>query len=375
MGNKHHSIANSGASAQNHADETSSAKLRLDDDFITRKEIILKQPSLLSEFSYFYKITELSNLYRLWFKVRQSKSLRPRYIKFNERLLDHLLIIQYRLRHGCFEFGPYQFFPVQEKTRRSIANAPLKDRIAHWLLYEHLMEQWQSKFIHHTYGNLPRKGTHAAVQKLASWTRKPSLTYALQLDISKYFFSIQHSILKCILFSKEGNSHIRDLLEELIDSFITSDEFDYLFPEDSSYRNTPYKGIPLGNLTSQIFANIYLNEFDHWVKETLCVSHYIRYVDDFIFLGDSVASLRKIEGKVLEKLSCIGLSVNPNKTAIRLIDKGIPFLGYIVWPNHISAGKYVRNRYGKLLRHMQGLNRLAAFSSYNGVFKHTGATR
>ena len=328
-----------------------------------------------SEKDYFTQLTELSSLHRYWHLVRQAKSSRTRFVKFNSKLLHHLETIQNRLRTESFEFGPYQFFTIQEKKMRSIANAPLKDRIAHWLLYEHLKQQWMRRFIPDTYGNLPGKGTHAAIQRIGTWTRKPALKYALQIDIAKYFASVQHDYLKHQLISREGNSHIRQLLIGVIESYQTGPEHDHLFAPDSPYIQNKEKGMPLGNLTSQFFANIYLNEFDHWVKDTLRVTHYIRYVDDMVFLAETTAELKTIQTAVTEKLQQIGLTINPKKIAIRKIEHGLPFLGHIIWPHHISAGTLVRKRYGKLLRKHNGHHKEKSYAAYNGIFKHIGATR
>ena len=324
---------------------------------------------------YFQKLTELSSLQKYWYQVRQSKTLNPRFVKFGEKLLHNLAIIQDRLRNATFEFGPYQFFTIREKKMRSIANAPLKDRIAHWLLYEHLKNHWLKRFIPDTFGNLPGRGTHAAIKRISTWTRKPSLPYALQIDIAKYFASINHDYLKKTLLAREGNHHIQELLINVVDSYQTGTEFDHLFDENSPYRQTADKGMPLGNLTSQFFANIYLNEFDHWIKETLRVKHYIRYVDDMVFLASSVTELKQIKEQVKSKLLEIGLTINPKKIAIRKIEHGIPFLGYLIWPHHISAGPYVRKRFGQLLRKHNGINKQKSFAAYNGIFKHTGPTR
>lgn len=325
--------------------------------------------------NYFPQLTELANLQYFWFKVHQSRSVKPRYIKFNEKLMEHLTIIQSRLRNDCFEFGPYQFFIIREKKMRSIANAPLKDRVVHWLIYEHLKKHWMRRFIFDTYGNLPGRGTHAAIKRLASWARKPKLAYALQIDIAKYFCSINHNYLKDTLLKYEGDQHIRQLLINIIESFQTGQEFDHLFAKESPYLKTIEKGMPLGNLTSQFFANIYLNEFDHWVKETLHIKYYIRYVDDMIFLDKTPSELKVIREKVLTKLLEFGLTVNPKKIAIRKIENGIPFLGYIIWINHISTGSYVRKRFSKTLRGSIGKNNKTSIASYNGIFKHTGSTR
>jgi retron-type reverse transcriptase len=335
------------------------------------KEIILK-PDIYSNFK---MLTELSNLRRVWLKVRQSKSLRPRFIKFNEKLMHYLAIIQSQLRNDSFEFGPYEFFKVKEKKMRSIANAPLKDRVVHWILYERLVMQWEKRFIHDTYGNLPRKGTHAAVKRLSDWARKPSLAHALQIDIAKYFSSVNHSYLKKNILRYEGDQKIRELLINLVDSYHTGTAFDDLFNEETPYRNEINKGMPLGNLTSQIFANIYLNEFDHWIKEELKLKYYIRYVDDLVVLGTSVAELQNIKEILLKKLLTYGLTVNPKKISITKTDAGISFLGYIVWPNHISAGKYVRKRISSVLKKSNGKDIKQTLAAYNGIFTHTGATR
>lgn len=287
----------------------------------------------------------------------------------------HLTTIQNRLRTENFEFGPYQFFTIQEKKMRSIANAPLKDRITHWLLYEHLQQYWLRRFIPDSFGNLPGRGTHAAIKRLSTWTRKPNLTYALQIDIAKYFASINHNYLKRILLEREGDHHIQQLLLNVIESYQTGSEFDHLFAQDTPYSQTVEKGMPLGNLTSQFFANIYLNEFDHWVKETLRIKHYIRYVDDMIFLASTPTELKIIKETVIKKLLEIGLTVNPKKISIRQIKNGIPFLGYVIWPNHISAGSLVRKRFGKLLRKHNGIDKQKSFAAYNGILKHTGSTR
>lgn len=376
MGNNH-SITNSRASAQKHAERQrySATRGRGGDSLSRRGEAASNSVPHPSEPGYFHRITELHNLNRLWFRTKQSRSLRPRYVKFNLRRLHYLSIIQARLREGQFEFGPYQYFWVQEKSRRSIANAPLKDRVVQWMLYEHLIGHWSRRFIYDSFGNLPGKGTHAAVKRVAGWARKTSLPYALQIDVSKFFPSIQHHYLKQIVLRREGNHAIRELLISLIESFQTGNEFDHLFPVDHPYRKTVDKGLPSGNLSSPTLANIYLNEFDHWVKEVLRFKHYMRYVDDLIFFSDSKEELHKVKDLVLAELLRYGLSANPHKIAIRRVKDGIPYLGYVVWPNHISAGKYVRKKYGRLLRRSEGRDVTLSRASYQGIFKHTGPTR
>jgi len=143
------------------------------------------------------------------------------------------------------------------------------------------------------------------------------------------------------------------------------------------YRQTAAKGMPIGNLSSQLFANIYLSDFDHWVKETLRVHHYTRYVDDMVILGESPEQLQDLCTLIVAKLDKDGLIIHPHKTRIAPIAAGVPFLGYVVWPGHVSAGQRLRHRYHYRLRqHESGQqDRSQALNSYRAALAHTGATR
>jgi hypothetical protein len=135
--------------------------------------------------------------------------------------------------------------------------------------------------------------------------------------------------------------------------------------------------MPIGNLPSQLLANIYLSDFDHWAKETLRIKHYIRYVDDMAVLAASREELQAISNKLVERLASEGLTINPRKIRTAPTSAGVPFLGYVVWPNHISAGRYVRRRYHTRLRQHEagGYDRTESLMSYRAMLAHTGATR
>ncbi len=245
-----------------------------------------------------------------------------------------------------------------------------------WMLYEYLLPIWQPRFISDTFGNLPGRGTHAAVNRLAKFCRGADAKWCLQLDISKYFYSVNHMLLKSRALRFIGDQNMRTLIIRLIDSFKTDTQFDELFPTDGLYRTTSAKGMPIGNLSSQLFANIFLNDFDHWVKEDLRVKRYIRYVDDMVILADTKDELCAIRDLIVEKLALDGLTIHPKKIRLAPCSSGIPFLGYVVWPNHISAGKYVRGRYLHRVRQheKQGYDKSDALSAYFAMFKHTGST-
>ena len=325
----------------------------------------------------FHDLTALDNLWNCWQHARSNKGGRLRIQRFAEDPLGHLITIQQRLRERRYTFGPYKTFTVREKKFRDVVDAPMKDRIVHWMLYQHLLPIWQPRFIHDTFGNLPGRGTHAAINRLAQFARSERAEWVLQLDISKYFYSVNHALLKERMLRHIGDHELRVLMTGLVDSFQTDDGYNHLFAESTLYRQTSAKGMPIGNLTSQLFANIFLNDFDHWVKETLRLKRYVRYVDDMAILGESREQLQEVCEQITAKLESCGLTIHPHKIRLAKTAAGIPFLGYVVWPNHISAGRYIRSRYHQRLRqHETGCrDRTQALQSYRAMLAHTGATR
>ena len=324
----------------------------------------------------FERLTSFPYLWECWRKAKLNKSSSIRIQSFGDDPMRHILTIQERLRAGNYKFGPYKSFTVQEKKFRHVVDAPMKDRIVHWMLYRHLLPIWQPRFIADTYGNLPGRGTHAAVQRLAQFCRAGEAKYVLQMDISKYFYSVNHDLLKTCALRYIGDHKLRVLIERLIDSFVTDGRFDDLFAPSSAYRTTLRKGMPIGNLSSQLFANIFLAAFDHWVKETLRAKRYLRYVDDICIIGSQPAELHDIAAAIVGKLTELGLTVHPFKTRIAPISMGVPFLGYIVWPTSISAGAYLRHRFHRALRkhEHEGMDKSAAIDSYRAALMHTGST-
>jgi len=326
--------------------------------------------------SAFTRLTSLDNLFQCWRNAKKNKSTNPRIQRFGDDPLRYLVMIQDRLRSHTYAFGPYKTFTVQEKKFRHVVDAPMKDRIVHWMLYSYLLPIWQPRFIHDTFGNLPGRGTLAAVNRLSQFCRAEGATWVLQMDISKYFYSINHALLKQRALRFIGDISLRNLITDLVDSFQTDHQFDDLFAVDSMYRRTAAKGMPIGNLSSQLFANVFLSDFDHWIKEDLRIKHYIRYVDDIVILGRNRGELLAISDLVVAKLAKDGLTIHPYKTRLAPTTAGIPFLGYVVWPNHISAGTYVRRRYHYRLRQheKEGYNRIESLRSYAAMFSHTGLT-
>jgi RNA-directed DNA polymerase len=324
----------------------------------------------------FDNLTSMSNLHSCWLKAKRGKGNSLRMQRFAGDALTYLTTIQTRLRERTYTFGEYKTFTVREKKFRDVVDAPMKDRIVHWMLYQYMLPIWQPRFIHDTFGNLQGRGSHAAVRRVAQFARREANQWVLQLDISKYFYSVPHAQLKERALRYIGDHDIRQLIISLVDSYRTGNNYDHLFAAESLYRTNPNKGMPIGNLSSQLFANIYLNEFDHWLKETLRVKHYVRYVDDMVILGHSKEYLQQICLAITERLAAEGITIHPHKIRLAPVASGIPFLGYVVWPKHVSAGAYLRRRHLHALRqHESGIyDRSPALNSYTAALAHTGAT-
>ncbi|MFT3758472.1 RNA-directed DNA polymerase [Thauera sp.] len=325
----------------------------------------------------FATLTSLDNLHACWLHAAAGKRQSVRVQRFAQDALHYLSIIQQRLRDRAYQFGPYQIFTVREKKWRDVVDAPMRDRIVHWMLYRHLLPTWMPRLIHDTYGNLPGRGSHAAVARLADFCRRPAARWALQMDISKYFYSVRHDALLARALRYQGDQDTRRLIERLVRSFRTDGRYDALFPPASPYHATADKGMPIGNLTSQLFANLYLADFDHWSKQERGLRLYLRYVDDLVVLGESPAELQEHAEAITERLARVGLVIHPRKVRLAPTAAGVPFLGYVVWPGHVSAGHYIRSRYHRRLRQHEttGRDYSAALTAYRAMLAHTGSTR
>lgn len=242
------------------------------------------------------------------------------------------------LKSGHYNFGPYRSFYVNEPKKRLIESACFPDRIVHQALFARLEPLFDTGFYDHSYACRTGRGSHLAMLTLQKWLRNQDLKFYLKCDVRKYFQSIDREILLKLLAKKLGdNPMLINLLEKLI-------------------RNSPgSSGIPIGNLTSQLFANIYLNELDLFVKRQLSVKRYIRYMDDFILLAKSkdeaVTLRRQIESFLDRKLK---LELSPQKVRIAPVTEGIPFVGYNIYPNKIKLrGSTLRRSRNKVFKRFQ----------------------
>lgn len=227
-----------------------------------------------------HQIIDFENLLEAARKAQRSKRFRPNVLAFNYTLEDQLLRLQHELQTQTYQPGDYRTFRIFEPKPRLISAAPYRDRVVHHALCNIIVPIFEQTFIDDSYANRSGYGTHRALRRFTKFARSHRLI--LQCDVQKYFPSIDHEILKAVIRRKIKCPETLWLIEQIIDRSNEQDPVLHYFPGDTLLTpNERRKGLPIGNLTSQFFANCYLNGLDHFVKEDLKAKCYLRYVDDF----------------------------------------------------------------------------------------------
>lgn len=287
-------------------------------------------------------IYDFESLYQAYQRARKGKGWRNEILEFKSILEENLIHIQNELIWHTYESGKYRQFKIYEPKERDVAALPFRDRIVHHALVEAIEPIFESRFIHHSYACRTGKGTHAgadAAQRMMRIVkRNHGQVYALKADISKYFASIDHTVLL-----------------GLIEKRIVCQETLWLIKSILSTTQNP--GIPLGNLTSQLFANIYLDALDQYVKHTLKAKYYVRYMDDFVIFHHNKLQLH-IWLEEIQAFLCSQLKLKTNhKTQIFPVHhkhgRGLDFLGYRIWPTHRKLRKDSIKRFKRRLKRMQ----------------------
>jgi len=257
-------------------------------------------------------------------------------------LQDALLTQRYRP-------GPYTTFTIHEPKTRLISAAPYRDRVVHHALCNVIEPLFERTFIDDSYSCRQGKGTHAAVERFSRYCRQ--YRYVLKADIAQYFPSIDHDILYTILCRTIRDTRTRWLLRQIIDASNPQPPALYYFPGDDLFTpTTRRKGLPIGNLTSQLFANIYLNGFDHFIKETLRCRAYLRYCDDFVVFGDTPRALWQVHTAMATSLAGLRLRLHATKCQVMRTQDGIDFLGYRIFPSHRLLRRSTARRFMRRLR-------------------------
>ena len=248
--------------------------------------------------------------------------------------------------------GAYRSFRIYDPKPRLISAAPYRDRVVHHALCNIIVPLIEKSFIHDSYANRIGYGSHRALERFIKFAR--SSRYVLQCDIRKYFPSIDHEILKQIIRRKIKCKDTLWLIDTIIDSSNPQEPVVEYFPGDDLL--TPFlrnRGIPIGNLSSQFFANWYLNDFDHFIKEKLRIKQYVRYVDDFLLCGDDWDFLTQVRKEIEEYLASLRLKIHPIKSQLFETHYGANFVGFRVLPDRIRVRNDNLRRARKRLKQLQ----------------------
>jgi retron-type reverse transcriptase len=288
-------------------------------------------------------VTAFENVLMAARQAQRGKRFRPNVLKFNYHLESELFQLQRELQTQTYQPGAYRTFRIFEPKPRLISAAPYRDRVVHHALCNVIMPILERTFIADSYANRIGFGTHRALRRFIEFTR--SHRYILQCDIQKYFPSIDHEILKTILRRKIKCPETLWLIDTIIDHSNAQEPVLEYFPGDDLLTPGQRRhGLPIGNLTSQFFANCYLNGFDHFVKEHLKVGQYLRYVDDFALFSDDDGFLTEAKQAIVSYLTTLRLRMHPVKSQLFATRIGANFVGFRVLPTGEPWPQQIRIR-------------------------------
>ena len=306
-------------------------------------------------------IISLENLYAAWAEFLHGKSKKKDVREFGLNLSDNLVSLHQDLKNFTYKHGSYDAFKISDPKPREINKAKVRDRVLHHAIYRQMYPFFNKTFIADSYSCQFGKGAHRALSKFKTFGLKLSrnntkTVWVLKCDIRKFFASMDHKILLDILSGYIPDKNIMWLMERITASF------------DSGQKGV---GLPLGNLTSQLFCNIYMNEFDQFVKHKLKAKYYVRYADDFVFFANNKqgpANLIPYLALFLEKR--LKLKLHPDKIFIKTLGSGVDFLGWVNFPSHRVLRTATKHR---AFRGIRKRPKPAVINSYLGLMGHGNA--
>ncbi|MEG4347954.1 RNA-directed DNA polymerase [Microcoleus sp. A003_D6] len=298
------------------------------------------------------EIISFENLLVAARKAQKGKRFRHNVLAFNYNLETELLKLQAELANKTYTPGAYRTFEIVEPKRRMISAAPYRDRVLHHALCNIIVPLFDRTFIHDSYANRVGFGTHRALRRFTEFAR--SSRYVLQCDIKKYFPSIDHEILKALVRRKLKCPDTLWLVDKIINNSNAQEPvIEYFRGDDLLTPVNRRRGLPIGNLSSQFYANVYLNGFDHYIKEQLKVQKYVRYVDDFALFSDDRGFLADARLGVEEYLVNLRLKIHPIKSQLFETKEGANFLGFRILPDRIRVRTENLRRGKRRVRQMQ----------------------
>lgn len=327
----------------------------------------------------FEKIISLDNIFSAWDEFYKDKKQKEDVQHFEFELEQHIFQLHRDLKSKTYKHEPYTGFFIRDPKQRHIHKALVRDRVLHHAVFSVINPIFEETFIPTSFSYRTGYGTHRGVAVLERIARRlykngTNPCFILKCDIQKFFDSVDHRVLLSILKRRIKDEDAMWLLQEIVESY-------------SSSQSTIFekKGLPIGNLTSQLFANVYMNEFDQFTKNSLKVRNYVRYTDDFVIVSKDRAYLEKLISPIARFLDQkLALTIHPKKILIHKLSQGIDFLGYLIFPHHrLLRVKTKRRIFVKLQNRVDEfcngrINRLAleqSLQSYLGVLSHANAYR
>jgi retron-type reverse transcriptase len=315
------------------------------------------------------------NLLRAAREARRGKRFRPDVLAFHFDLEHELWTLHKELSTKTYRPGPYHTFTIRYPKPRLISAAPYRDRVVHHALVNVLAPIWEQAFVPDCYACRKDKGTHAAVRRCQQLARR--FRYVFKADIRKFFPSLDHETLKAQLAGKLKDPEVLWLAGVLIDGSNPQEEVQDWFAGDDLFApGQRRRGLPIGNQTSQFFANVYLDPLDHFVTDRLGAGGYARYVDDFVIFANDRRTLAEVRERIEGLLTGLRLRLHPDKSVVFPVRQGIRFLGYRVWPTHMKLIKENVWRFRRRLRDLQAryarheMGREAVWRSLAGWIGH-----
>ncbi len=306
----------------------------------------------------FNQMFSLESLFASFLEFRKGKKSKSDVAEFSIHLMSNLSRLHDDLISGSYRHGGYAHFIVADPKSRDIHKASVRDRVVHHALYRALYPYFDCLFIHDSYSCRLAKGTHRALDRFQTFAGRASkndtqTAWVLSCDIRKCFASVDHGVLKHILEQHVSCARTRAVLCDVIDSFSS---------------NTSGVGIPLGNLTSQLFINIYMNELDQYIKRDLKAEYYLRYADDFILVSCDRTKLLSLIAPIRKFLvSRLQLELHPKKVSINTIASGVDVLGWVHFPHHRVLRTATKKR---MLRSIARDASPESITSYQGMLRH-----
>jgi len=298
------------------------------------------------------RVCAFENLYEAFRKAAKGKSLRLDCAGFSYGREREIFELQAELVNGTYKHGPYRAFTVRDPKVREVKAARFRDRVVHHALCNIIEPIFEARFISDSFACRKAKGTLAALDRCRTLARRFCGGYVLKADISKFFYSVDHGLMLDTLSRRIADKRVVALMAEILASS-EDKRFRSYFPGDDLFALQRPTGIPIGNLTSQLFSNIYLTELDYFVKQELRWKPYLRYMDDFLLFGPGKPELwsvlSRIEAFLAEKLR---LRVHPKKRTVSPVSCGIDWVGYMVFQERVRVRRRnifrFRNRNRKL---------------------------